>query len=171
MQSFSCYLLLFQRQNLFKHCIIARRNHLVGVIAAKIPAFKLHLFAELIEEVDHQVGVVGIHVDKPSHRRAALVGDDDIHLIVVARKLCPRCINLAHLRQLLRPPGSIADTDVHIGAFSAAKGKQFFPFYGKHTASFQLEHILRDAAHLAAVPFLHRILSDQIQVIVRSLYE
>ena len=87
--------------------MITRWNHLIHVVAAKIPAVKLHLLPHLVKKVGHQVAVLLIHFDKVAYLRAALVGHDKIDPILAGSQIFPCPLHLLDAGQLLLPPGPV----------------------------------------------------------------
>ena len=56
-------------------------------------------------------------------------------------------------------------------AFSAAKGEDALSLYGEDLAPHQVQDVLPDPVNLAAVPFLHRILFQQVKIFVGAVHK
>ena len=56
-------------------------------------------------------------------------------------------------------------------AFSAAHSEEAVPLQPEHLAAEQMDHMGPDALYLSAVPVLHRILCQKVEILVVTGYE
>ena len=99
------------------------------------------------------------------------MGDNIVHFHPGLPQMGSPLLHLLQRRHFTFPPFSGSLVHLLFRALPSAEGKEGFFLYGKNLSAHQVVHVFIELMNASAVPFLHRVLLQQVKVFMCAVHK